>query len=138
MNIYAQRAGDKLKARLLELEANADKRQSLIDEIDVARSLAIDAVEMYDKVLGADVSPELRANAISITKESLNNVATLLLQAKKLDLMNGASLPAQHVDAIIVKIIRILEQEVPDHVERISHRLQEIRLPSASVVINVD
>jgi hypothetical protein len=137
-NIYAKQAGVKLSERLKEVEANADKRMGLIDEIDVARTMAMEAVEIYSKILDTNASPELKAASITIARDSLNSVATLLVQAKKLDIMNGAALPTAHVDAMITKVLRIIEQEAPDHLERIAARFDEIRLPTASVTISVD
>lgn len=140
MSLYHQRAGQKLKERLELLKKNEAQRFSLLDEIDVARSLCLETVEMYGKVCDKpEVTPETRTIVIEATKNSINNLAALLLQSKKLDMISGHSLSTQHVDAMITKVLRILEQELSEEdAQRVAKRLEEIKLPAADITIHID
>jgi hypothetical protein len=153
---YSKRLGPKLKQLLAEAEAEGDARLALEQECDVARVMALRAIEMYDKVviedglkgknLDEDHVSRLKAQATITLREALNHVASLVLASHKAKALSASTLDAKNVDWVISEvglvIARHLREDSPALFDKIMTDLNNIKVigkeGKANVTISVD
>lgn len=143
-DFYSRGASVKLKDKFAELRQD-EEVHDLAGEVEVARLLALDAFTIYDKILNTEgIEPEKRAKSFRFVTDSIEAVASLVAQDAKVKVLNGGTVPLEHLEHAIAQINTIIEEELAeDHRElcdRIVARLDEIKLgrPKAEVVINLD
>lgn len=135
---YSKHAGPKLK-QLMEAAADGGKdRLSLDEEIDLTRTLALRAIQLYevaclDETQSAKTSVDQKAAAIAGARNAMSHVADLVTKAAKIRALDANLAVAPAVDFVVQQVLKAIEEEIvpsdKELADRVIARIDEIRLP---------
>lgn len=137
-SFYRDRLGVKLKDMLGELENSPpDERLSLLQEIDVARLLVNDALELFSEAVDADQSrPDvvtIRMQASAIVRNCLDQVSKLVQAYAKAEALAPGKLTAVQMQFLMNAITRAINEVFQDdpRVSTVMDLIDKIKLPNA-------
>lgn len=121
---YSMNAGPLLKAKLEQLAAQAPQdRQSLSDEVDFVRMLALESVALFEATIESGKA-DLQSRAAAIARGAMESVATMVEKHARVKATSESTIDLEQVDYIIAQIVRIIE-----------HRVAAVNKPLADKVI---
>lgn len=132
---YMNNAGPKLRELMLALaKESPDERNSLDDEVDAARLLADQAVQMYDvAVIRGHGDPETQVVACNVLKSALSHVRDIVVASSKVRSTNKAMVDVGAIDYVVTQITSVIEQELRDKypvlADIIVERIKNLALP---------
>ncbi len=134
MNVYLRSAGPTLMGLISKATERTADRHNLDDEIDLARSLAIQATGMLNVVLDA---PEAKENhklvAAKIVQEAIDHVTKTVTASAKVKLIEEGAIEIKTVQWVIAEVARAIDETVrtvqPELAEQLVKRIANIKLP---------
>jgi len=144
--LYSRRANKRLK-ELLTDAANAE-RNSLAEEVDVARVLAARAMKSFEKICIEDPPTELaadkaklgrlRATATASLRTALSQVASLVTAHSKV--ISEQALDAHAAEYVVAQVVKILQERIEDEelLNALVTDLEELKVPSKTTVVVVE
>lgn len=118
------------------LERAAEDRRpeeaySLLDEIEVARELAAQALNRWEAAQNSK-DLHLRASTEALARDALAYVGSMVQQGAKVRAMFVGSLDFEHLEFVLNQVVRIVGEELTDEdaVKRVADRVRNIRVVS--------
>lgn len=119
MGFYSKRVGPTLKERLDELAAEPpSKRKSLLEELDIAKAMLVDALAMYERVHTGDLSEKSNvSHKMAVQKhvaDAMDLTSRLVGQIAKCDALSPDTFNLQQLHYIEIQMSRILDKAFGD------------------------
>jgi hypothetical protein len=141
MGFYSKNIGEKLRKKLEGMAESAENRLKLYEEIDLARVLAQNAVQMYDLVVeqnsldGKVPDPAVaaaKAQASQVMRDSLDHVASLVQTMVKIEKAEEGSVHIGNLKFMTDCVQRIIAEELGENqpllAKKILGRVAEIAM----------
>lgn len=139
MSRYAKSMGKTLTQRVAELQSADHPVQSLRDELDLSRALAVDCVALYEAACETPDEKEREKNkawASELMKSALNNVRDMAIAYTKIEKEFGAAMSLEQTQILVSKFAQLMDralresvnkgQMADDEAKRICIRMQEL------------
>lgn len=130
---YSANAGPLLKEKLEELAAqNPQDRQSLADEVDFVRMLALQSVALFEASIESG-DGAMVTRAASIARDAMEGVATMVEKHVRVKATGEGTIDLAQVDYIVSQIVTIIEKRVAivdtSLADKIIADIRDIRMP---------
>lgn len=141
MSYLTKNAGDALKARLEEVAG--DRESGLDGEVDLARVMAVRALQIYDRVCIQDPkegektpSDQLKAMAVEGMRGALEFVTSIVERRAKVSAITGRFIPVEQIGFMVQQVMDAIEKVVapvdPVLARQVCAEIEQIKLPGAA------
>lgn len=108
-----------------------EERLSLLEEVELMRASAGEALGLFERSLKDTASPKAKALAIQVMRDSLLDVSIVVQRATQVRSLNEQTAGTEQIEYIIAHIERILQESLTDsECAKVIKKMKEIRLPS--------
>lgn len=129
---FSKNAGPALKSILKHLaDESPDEKLSLLEEVDISRQLALDAMKKYEAAClsGASVSEETQQLSRLVAKNALNNVVETVGKATRSRALSESVIDAENVAYLVSQVNGIVESSVDKPTAlKIAAQLKELKI----------
>lgn len=131
---FSKHAGDALKRRLAAVAQSEQERLSLSEEVDVARLVALDSMQLWEAAQQSD-NPATRGQACELVRQSIDHITETVKRAATVRQLVGANVAVEDVGYVVAQVQKILNDELGGSeagravLERLTARIDEIKLP---------
>jgi hypothetical protein len=132
---YSRHLGKTLKDRVAELLNEQPAQQlALFEELALARTMAGEAVQLWDAACGPKAQPETKALAGSLMRDALTFVRDMALAASRVENDAKDKVSVGVFDLVIAQVCRAIHRACPDEdlAKAIEAEINEaVRFPKA-------
>ena len=136
MGYYSRNVSLTLREKLEELERmSPEERFSLAEEIDLARTMASKALQLYDLAFHGEteVDEKSKSTAYSLMQDALKFVADIVKKAAEAKKIHESTVDFEQVAYLTRAITKIVQEEIADvdrsMADRVVERLNAIKIP---------
>lgn len=134
-SFFSRHAGETLKKRLAEIAGAEQERLALNEEVDIARLMALESMQMWEAAQKSDNSAT-RGQAVALVRQSIDHITETVKRAATVRQLVGDSMSAEDVGYVVAQVQKILDAELGstdagrEVLKRVTKQLEEVRLPA--------